>query len=37
LIVFFWPALALVLAGIHLLRRRDEQRSHGQTAAVFLR
>ncbi len=37
MIAFFWPALALVLTGIHLLRHRDEQRTRAQTAGVFLR
>ncbi len=37
MIFFFWPALALVLAGIHLRRHRDQPRTRAQTAGVFLR
>jgi len=35
--VFFWVALSLGLAGLHLYRHRHEQRTGPQTAAVFLR
>jgi hypothetical protein len=35
--VFFWIALSLGLAGLHIFRRRHEERTHSETAAVFLR
>lgn len=34
---FFWIALALVVAGVHLFRHRHEQRGSGETAGIFLR
>ena len=35
--VFFWIALSLGLAGLHLIRHRHEERTGSETAAVFLR
>ena len=35
--VFFWIALSLGIAGLHLIRHRHEERTGSETAAVFLR
>lgn len=37
MIFLFWVVLALLAAGIHLFRTRDQERSGGEVAGIFLR